>query len=137
MNRVVEKCPVCAEDLTITRLRCDHCETEISGAFRTSSFCRLSEEDLAFAEMFIRLRGNVREMEREMGIAYNAVRNRLDEVIRRLASAVAPAEKPDTPEPKAADRRQVLDRLERGEIEPEEVIRLLGGEANESEESDE
>lgn len=130
-NPVIDTCPVCAESLTITRLKCSHCETEISGAFHTSAFSQLPPEDLAFAEMFIRLRGNVKEMERELGIPYSAVRNRLDSVIRNISNGEE--DTPPPPNPSRPNRRSVLDRLERGEISPDDAVRLLGGAENESE----
>ena len=141
MRKVIRECPVCGDDLVITHLRCPGCETEIRGAFQTSVFCRLSPEDLAFAEMFIRLRGNVKEMERELGVAYNAVRNRLDKVIgnlgfdsgnlesdsRDLDSSGRPDPKESPEQADAARRRVILDQLDRGEVSADEAVRLLSG----------
>ncbi len=134
MRKVIRECPVCGDDLVITHLRCPGCETEIRGSFQTSVFCRLSSEDLAFAEMFIRLRGNVKEMERELGVAYNAVRNRLDHVIgnlgldsRDLDSFGEPDVKESPEQADAARRRAILDQLDRGEVSADEAVHLLSG----------
>lgn len=143
LRKVIRECPVCGDDLVITHLRCSGCETEIRGAFQTSVFCRLSPEDLAFAEMFIRLRGNVKEMERELGVAYNAVRNRLDHVIGNLGfdsgnlefdsrdSGPDSSSQPAVGEsPEQADvvrRRAILDQLDRGEVSADEAVHLLSG----------
>ena len=109
----------------ITRLQCQGCETEIRGTFENSVFSSLSPEDQAFAELFIRLRGNVREMERELGIAYNAVRTRLDRVIHHLGPGTEnETESTGAPE-QENDRRVILDQLERGEISADDAVELL------------
>ncbi len=132
MRKVIERCPACGDDLTVTRLRCGRCETEVHGAFQTSVFCKLSPEDLAFAEMFIRLRGNVREMERELGVAYNAVRNRLDEVIGRLGFESDGSDRETRSRRRSSssstpDRTTVLDQLDRGDITADQAAELLRG----------
>ena len=141
IRKVIRECPVCGDDLVITHLRCPGCETEIRGAFQTSVFCKLSPEDLAFAEMFIKLRGNVKEMERELGVAYNAVRNQLDQVIgnlgfdsrnlgldsRDLDSSSEPDVKENPEQADAARRRAILGQLDRGEVSADEAVHLLSG----------
>lgn len=142
MRKVIEKCPACGDELVVTQLRCHGCETEVHGQFSTSLFCKLSPEDLAFAEMFIRLRGNVREMERELGVAYNAVRNRLDEVIERLGfEADSPPSESRTRRRRSRtrrslDRASVLNQLERGDITPDQAEELLRGESPTDEEAE-
>jgi hypothetical protein len=134
IHRAIETCPICQDHLVITTLQCQGCETEIRGMFKNSVFCSLSPEDQAFAEMFIRLRGNVKEMERELGVAYNAVRNQLDRLIRNLGSEQV-AERPPVPENPGiqVDRRAILDRLEQGEISADEAVELLSGSPTEKE----
>ena len=124
MRKIIECCPACGGDLAISRLSCCRCDTEISGRFSTSAFDRLSSESLAFVELFVRLRGNIKEMERELDLPYSTVRTRLDEVIRELgfddesrrAAAVTQS---------VSSRSQVLDRLDRGEVDAETAIRDL------------
>ena len=133
MRKLIEQCPGCGQDLLATRLACTECGVEITGRFTPSLFDRLSPESLAFAETFIRLRGNIREMERKLGVPYNAVRGRLDDVISELGFDVAPRNGDDlTPEtgPEAepgstGTRQQVLTRLDRGEITADEAADLL------------
>ena len=133
MRKIIERCPACGGVLVVTRLSCSNCQTEISGRFRATVFAGLSPESLAFVETFVRLRGNVKEMERELGVPYSAVRTRLDEVIGELgfdpdASADGPAEPREAPHPNkdlSARRREVLDRLDRGEINAPEATELL------------
>ena len=141
MYKVIEKCPACGDELIVTRLRCDGCKTEVHGTFQTSLFCKLSTEDLAFAEMFVRMRGNVKEMERELGVAYNAVRNRLDEVIERLGFEAAQPERETRSKRRSRstagpDRTTVLDQLDRGEISADRAEELLRGGSPTDEETD-
>ena len=123
MRKALEHCPACGGELQITRLHCGSCDIEIKGRFAATVFDRLSPGSLAFAEAFLRARGNVKEMERELGVPYAAVRNRLDEVVAELgfesrgeASAAPPGD---------GGRRGVLERLERGEIDAETAVTLL------------
>ena len=123
MRKALERCPACGGELRITRLSCGSCETEIKGRFAATVFDRLSPGSLAFAEAFLRARGNVKEMERELGVPYAAVRNRLDEVIAELGFERR-GEAPATP-PGEDGRRGVLERLERGEIDAETAVAML------------
>jgi len=133
MRKVIERCPACGGALAVTRLTCTGCDTEIHGRFQATIFDRLSPESLAFVETFVRLRGNVKEMERELSVPYNAVRSRLDDVIAELGFAPGPrapdppAPPPSPPPPGAPGqtRRDILDRLDRGEITPAEATELL------------
>lgn len=74
-------CPVCASKLVIRELACDHCETTINGRFDTTRLGSLNDEQLTFVEVFIRARGNIKEVERELGISYPTVRNKLEQII--------------------------------------------------------
>ena len=123
MRKALEHCPACGGELRITRLTCGSCETEITGRFAVTVFDRLSPASLAFAEAFLRARGNVKEMERELGVPYAAVRNRLDEVVAELGFE-SRGEAPAAP-PGDGGRRGVLERLERGEIDAETAVTML------------
>ncbi len=118
MKQVISRCPVCRHDLTVTRLSCDCCETVIENKFKLSKFDYLSDEELAFTEVFIRCRGNIKEVEKELGISYPTVRSKLDGVIRRLGFEQAPDER-------ALRREEILKALEQGEITAEQAIAQL------------
>ncbi len=121
-RKLVGRCPACGSDLEVTRLQCFNCDTAIEGRFETCKFCLLSREQRDFIETFIRSRGNIKEVERELGISYPTVRSRLDQVIRALGYDVVVAEG----EREADERRkEVLARLNRGDVSPEEAIKLL------------
>jgi hypothetical protein len=124
---VISECPVCSADLAVTRLHCDTCGTSLEGEFSVGRFSRLSREQMAILESFLRSRGNLREMERELGLSYPTVRSRVDALVRALglgdgarvdepddaAEAAAPTEDPGT------TRQAVLERLARHEITAE------------------
>lgn len=118
---LIGKCPVCNENLQITKLKCPHCRTEISGNFQLDKFLRLDKEQLEFVEVFIKSRGNIKEVEREMGISYPTVRNKLDDVIGALGYNAE--ESPD--DSTSEKRKEVLDSLEKGEIGSKEAVELL------------
>jgi hypothetical protein len=74
-------CPVCEGDLLVTQLRCSNCGTEVNGTFTLSGLATLREPHASLLEMFLRLRGNVKDMERELGLSYPTVRARLEEAL--------------------------------------------------------
>jgi len=78
-------------------------------------------ERLEFVEVFIKSRGNIKEVEREMGISYPTVRNKLDDVIGALGYNAE--ESPD--DVTAEKRKEILDSLEKGEIDSKEAVELL------------
>jgi len=121
-RKIVGRCPACGSDLEVTRLQCFNCDTGIEGRFETCRFCLLSREQKDFIETFIRVRGNIKEVERELGISYPTVRSRLDQVIRALGFDVREAEEDSKSDER---RKEILSRLSRGELKPDEAVRLL------------
>ena len=81
---VIATCPVCSGELAVTRLRCGDCGTVIEGEFGVGRFARLTREQTLVLESFLRSRGNLRDMERELGISYPTVRARVEALIRAL-----------------------------------------------------
>lgn len=115
------KCPVCSHDLEVVRLQCTNCGTAVEGHFEPSKFSRLDPEQLMFLDLFLKARGNIKEVERELGLSYPTVRNRLDGLLVALGYAVEPERKTET----TRRRREVLDALDAGKIKAEEALRLL------------
>jgi len=120
MSIIPRKCPSCSAPLVVTQLSCTKCETNLVGLYEINPFLRLSNENLQFLEIFIRNRGNVKEMERETGGSYWVIRRKLDEVITELGYEVEPVE-----DEIAARRQEILSRLSKGEIDVKEATRLL------------
>jgi hypothetical protein len=128
---VIATCPVCEGELHVSRLHCTTCGTAIEGDFSVGRFARLSREQLYLLESFLRARGNLRDMERELGISYPTVRNRVEALVRALGLADGSGGSgPDittTVDEEANQRRQVLERLARHEISAEEAAAALRG----------
>jgi hypothetical protein len=151
VHDVIATCPVCSGELTITRLQCRACGSALEGEFGVGRFGRLDREQLGLLESFLRSRGNLKEMERELGISYPTVRARVDALVRTLGFGDVPADdadfdadtdldaEGDLAEPAggrdgdpAAARREILERLARKEIGAEEAadaLRELGATA--------
>ena len=121
LTNLPAQCPVCQGNLLVTRLQCPSCGSEVTGEFTLSRLATLREPHASLLEMFLRVRGNVKEMERELGISYPTVRARLEEAL--TAAGLGRREELDR---EMADRRtEILDRLERGDISAAEAAARL------------
>jgi hypothetical protein len=124
MNPVIGLCPICQDNLTVTRLHCRHCDTSLEGHFTLGRLYQLSPEQLQFVEIFIRCEGKINRVEQEIGMSYPAVRARLTEVIRALGYEVGETEKSGISE---ESRREILAQVAAGKISSEEAVQLLRG----------
>ena len=132
---VISTCPVCSGELAVTRLHCRACGTTLAGDFSVGRFGRLSREQLALLESFLRSRGNLRDLERELGISYPTVRSRVEALVRALGFRETDGDVADTDaevgveQAETLTRQEVLERLARHEIGAEDaavMIRNLG-----------
>ena len=131
---VISTCPVCASELAVTRLHCRSCGTTLEGDFSVGRFGRLNREQLTLLESFLRSRGNLREMERELGISYPTVRSRVEALVRALgfgprADADDADETPAEPTATRRTREEILEAVARHELSADEAaaaIRALG-----------
>jgi hypothetical protein len=115
MNRNVPRsCPVCGGRLALTRLSCPDCETELSGVFESCEFCALDAEDREMLRVFLRSRGNMKELERHLGVSYPTARSRFDRLLQRVGI------EDDSP-----DRLGMLEALSRGDIDVGEALERL------------
>lgn len=119
MPLVPQTCPSCSSALAVTQLTCTSCGTGVVGKFELSPFFRLSPESLKFLEVFVRNRGNVKEMERETGESYWAIRRQLDEVITEMGIEGATADDVST------QRQEILAQLSQGQITVQDATKLL------------
>jgi len=118
------QCPVCGDELHVTRLECGSCHTGIDGHFALDRFARLSADNLGFLEVFIKNRGVIKDVEAELGISYPTVRARLDGAIRGLGF---PATSDDSLRPSQVreERRQILESLRDKSITADEAATRL------------
>lgn len=114
------ECPVCHDNLMVTRMACRNCGTTLEGRFSLGRLFLLSTEQRHFVEIFVRCEGKLNRVQEELGLSYPTVRSRLDEVISAMGYSVRGGE-----EGGDEDRQQVLQRLARQEISAEEALQLL------------
>jgi hypothetical protein len=133
-REVISNCPVCEARLQVTRLHCNTCGTTIEGEFNVGRFARLGRDQMSLLESFLRSRGNLRELERELGLSYPTVRGRVETLLRTLGLADGDAE-PAAAETGSAEptidpelRRSILERLARHELSAEQAAAALRGE---------
>lgn len=116
------ECPICEGELNITQLKCQDCGVEISSTFKMCKFCQLDEEMKYFVANFIKCRGNIKEVEKELGISYPTVRNRLDKAIEQLGFNL---DEEDDYDELSQERQDILKKLSSGEITAEQATELL------------
>lgn len=127
-------CPRCNSRLYITRYTCRSCGTSIEGEFPGNIFSQLSDDDRLFALVFLQTEGNMKDVERVMGISYPTIKARLKKLNRSLGGHhITPVatldESPAQPKPGTAEeRRQILDELSNGEISAADAAAFLRGE---------
>ena len=131
MPKLPHQCPLCGGELRVTAVRCETCGTTLAGEFvaprQASAFDRLDPEQLHFLEVFIRNEGKFSRMEKEMGLSYPTLRNRLRAIIQ--AMGYQPAGESGGKQPSPEERRRILDDLQAGRLSAAEAARLLRGES--------
>lgn len=113
-------CPVCGGEYEITKLTCKKCSSELGGHFSGCDFCSLNDDDAFFVLTFLKCRGSIKDVEKELGISYPTVRNKLDTVIKRLGlkSTISAQDI-------KAQRQNIIDRLDKGEITADQAAEEL------------
>jgi hypothetical protein len=126
---LTSRCLFCEGELEITQLRCRSCDTGIDSTLGIPAFFRLPNELQLFVLVFLRCRGNIREVEKELGISYPTVCKRLD-LVNELLGGVRESALGDDEEVKDGpagilDRKLILGQVERGEISAKKAAELL------------
>jgi hypothetical protein len=114
-------CPVSDEPLEVTRLHCAASGVTIEGRFQPNEFALLPAENLEFLRLFVKVRGNLKEVERILGLSYPTIRQRFENLVSVLGYESAPEAQSDRRERRA----EILQRLERGEIGADEAAKAL------------
>ena len=92
---------MCSARLQITQLGCASCGTGITGSFRPCEFCGLDDADRDLLRVFLVSRGNMKELERHLGVSYPTARARFEDLLRKLDLG------PSTPDPRLETLRAV------------------------------
>jgi hypothetical protein len=117
-HRAPSNCPVCGDHLAVTRLGCGSCGSELAGVFSACPYCSLDDADAAILRVFLRSRGNLREVEKHLGVSYPTARLRVTQLLEKLGLA-------DEPQPPPLRREQILSEVAAGALTPAEAQRLL------------
>ena len=121
-KRLLQECPLCSGTLQVRELYCPRCRIRIQGDFEPphSRLLSLGRKELEFIELFVRLRGNIKEVEKALGVSYPTVRGMLDGVIKNLGYSVAK-------QPDAEKRMEIIEKVRKGELSAERAAELLKG----------
>ena len=114
--QVSGRCPVCGEQMHVTRLECGNCNSALEGRFNLGPFQNLTPDQLQFLEVFIRSRGQNKAIQELLNVSYPTVIKKLDELIVALGYEPAPSSDP---------RREVLEMLSQGKVSATQAHQLL------------
>lgn len=117
--------PVGGGPLYVSEVSSDESGIAIRGRFAIPRYARLDEEQSHFLETFLRCRGMLNSVERELGMSYPTVRSRLDAVLAALD--LAPIREEPKRDKSAERKKEILEQLEKGAITAEEAKEKLRG----------
>lgn len=112
------RCPITSGPLEVTRLESPHSGIVIEGRFQPNEFALLSQEHAELLRLFVKVRGNLKELERILGVSYPTVRLRFEGLLKALGYEVTESEV-------KSERSAVLEMLEKGELNAEEATKRL------------
>jgi len=117
-HRAPSDCPVCGQLLAVTRLGCGSCGSELAGVFASCEFCSLNDKDTELLRVFLASRGNLREVEKHLGVSYPTARLRFSQLLDQLGLG-------GDSEPMPLTREQILSEVATCALTPAEAQRLL------------
>ena len=118
---MLPRCPVCGKEMIVTELRCDKDDVTVRGRFKPSPFDFLDEEDLEFAILFFRAKGNLKELERYTKQGYFALRGRLEKIIEKMGLEPLPKDG----EEEEVEEEDLFEMLKKGKISIDDALRIL------------
>ena len=122
MLKLFEQCPACGGALVITEIQCSNCHLKMQGEFKPGLFSTLSDDQLTFVRAFLRVRGNLSEMEKVLGVSYPTIRNKLEEINQTLERA---EQTPVISLPANNERSAILNQVAAGELDAAEALKRL------------
>ncbi len=123
-----------SRQIVVERVRVLGTETRIEGEFSLPTLATLGAEDQVFVAAFIRSHGSIKRMEQLFGVSYPTIKNRLNRIGNMLDFVdITPEPEPET-EPSRTTPDDVLCRLESGQLDVEQAIRILRGDSSVDEE---
>ena len=120
---LVTRDPATGAELIVTRLESPDSGVVLEGRFDLGWIAKLTPEQLDFVGLLLRYRTNLNKLSDELGLAYNTVRSRLDDVVEALGGP-PDTDTAATPPP---DRAAILARIATGELSVDDAIAELRG----------
>ena len=111
-------CPLCGGAIEVKQIKCTGCGSEINGSFKTDAMMALPPEYQKFIAVFLRHRGNIKAVEKELGISYPTINKMLDSINAMLSATSTNQEKPLT-------RKEILDSIEKGDLSVKDATFIL------------
>ena len=109
------RCPSCSGILNPVKYICSDCGTEVTGDFVMCPLCSLEKDNRSLLELFLFARGNLKAVQRMLGVSYPTARTRIEEMFNAL-------------EYRAEEKEisiNVLEQLHRGEISVVDALESL------------
>ena len=110
-------CPYCGAGMQTAAMACTLCSVEVRGRFRQNLFQFLTDEEQQLLESFLVADFSIKDLAKESGMGYQAIRSRLDRLIDTYRSL------------KNADgqKKRILERVAQGELTAPEGAALIRG----------
>ena len=111
-----------AAPIEVERVRLVESGVAIEGPFSLPPLAQLTAEDQVFVAAFVRCHGSIKQMEQYFGVSYPTIKNRLNKIGSKLSFVeIEQASESDQP----LTRREVLDRVSRGELTVAQALERL------------
>jgi hypothetical protein len=110
-------CPYCQGDFIIKEVECQSCKTQLKGSFKANRFHLFNPDDLYFIEIFLKNEGNIKLMEKDLGVSYPTVKGRLRSIIKTLGY--------QEEESHSTQRIKILNDLSDGKIDVQDAMKNL------------
>jgi len=114
---VIGTCPICKGSLYVKTLKCEECDTEVTGEFTLSPFDYLTKEQMEFALIFLKCEGNIKQIEKSLNISYPTVKKNIDDLNKSLGFLS---------KDNSLSREDIKRKLRNKEVTIEEAEELLG-----------
>jgi len=113
MNMRLRQCPVCNQTLEVTEYHCPSCDVTIRGRFGLGELASLTPSQQEFVKVFLCSGGNIKEVEKRLGISYPTVKSRLAEITDQIC------------QDERQDYNQILNDVASGQISVAAAVKQL------------
>ena len=100
----------------VTKLECIECSSNIEGRFTPCPVCTMNETHRELFDLFMASRGNLKEVQRLLGVSYPTARNRVNSMFEAYEHQA---------DQTSLSRMEILYLLKEKKIDPEDAAQLL------------